>query len=378
MGKGIEIRATDDRSTEADFTAFPHTVYAGDPTWVPPLDLYQRSRLAPKNPFFKEATLNRYVAYRDGQAVGTVSALRDPRHERVREEKTAFFGFFECVDDPAVAQALLERARADARGWGATTLRGPRNLPRIEEVGVLVEGFDRPQPMLASHSRPYYQDLLEGLGGTKQHDVLAYDIEMYDDDGRPAPIPDYLLERAATVDVPGLELRPANRLHLGRDLRLAHECFVEAFRDVPENTPMPLDQFLSLGRAFLFVSNRHMLQLATIHGKAAGFALCFPDLNEAIQKAHGRALPTGWAKVLWGLRGIRTSSFKLIGVLPEYRKTGLHSQMIIRAIDGSRDAGYRRMEASLVDERNDKMRKIVESTGMQIYRRYRFYDFPVT
>ncbi|MDF1562745.1 MAG: hypothetical protein P1V51_06860 [Deltaproteobacteria bacterium] len=377
MGSGIEVRRVEDEGTERDFHALPYRIYRDDPTWVPPLDLYQRSRLSPKKPFFKEATLHRYVAYREGEPVGTISALRDPRHERVREERTAFFGFFDLIDDAEVAEALIERVKADARSWGATTLRGPRNLTRVEEVGVVVEGFDRPQPMLAGASRPYYQALLEALGAEKHHDVLAYDIEMYFEDGRPKPIPDYLLQKASEVDLPGLVLRPANRLQLNRDLRLAHECFVEAFRDVPENTPMPLSQFVGLGRAFLFVSNRHMLQLATVDGKAAGFALCFPDLNEAIIKAQGKTLPFGWARLLWGLHGVRTSSFKLIGVLPEYRKSGLHSQMIVRAIDGSRDAGYRRMEASLVDERNDKMRKVVESTGMEVYRRYRFYDFQV-
>jgi len=40
-------------------------------------------------------------------------------------------------------------------------------------------------------------------------------------------------------------------------------------------------------------------------------------------------------------------------------------------------AGYRRLEASLIDERNGPMRSIVESAGMTVYRRYRVYERPV-
>ena len=38
------------------------------------------------------------------------------------------------------------------------------------------------------------------------------------------------------------------------------------------------------------------------------------------------------------------------------------------------DAGYERLEGSLVDERNTKMRNVAEHAGMEIYRRYRIYE----
>ena len=62
------------------------------------------------------------------------------------------------------------------------------------------------------------------------------------------------------------------------------------------------------------------------------------------------------------------------GVLPEHRGSGLHAALIRAAIEGVRTAGYQRLEASLVDERNGPMRAIVVGAGMQIYRRYRIYD----
>ena len=45
--------------------------------------------------------------------------------------------------------------------------------------------------------------------------------------------------------------------------------------------------------------------------------------------------------------------------------------------EGVRGAGYERLEASVIDERNGPMRAVVEHAGMTVYRRYRFLERPL-
>lgn len=368
--------------TDADLDAFlalPLRLHRDDPAFVAPVQAWLRRRLSSRNPFLAEAALRLFLARRGGEVVGTISALRDRKHEEVHGEAVAFFGFFCCEEDLEVAEALLGRVRQVARGWGAGVLRGPRNLSRIEEVGVTVEGFDTPPPFLAGHHPRHAQELLEALGLVKHHDVLAYDIDLYDTDPatgarRPLPLPPQLADKAAQVALPGLEIRGLQWRRWRQDIGVAHEVFVDAFRDVPDNTPMPREQFVGLGGGLLLVTNRQMLQIATVGGRAAGFALCFPEINEALAAAQGRLLPWGALRALAAFPRIRTASFKLLGVLPEHRGSGLHAALIAQAIEGVRAAGYERLEASLIDERNGPMRHIVEAAGMQVYRRYRVYE----
>ncbi len=376
MSTPVTVEALDrgDKRGMRALIDFWRTLYADDPAWVAPLQEVLMRRLAPGQPFFEDAELNLYVARRGGTLVGSISSLRDRRHEEHQGEKAAFFGFFECIDDPTVAAALVERAAADARSWGAEILRGPRNLSRVEEIGITVEGHDFRPPLLASHHPTFYQPLIEGLGFQKHHDVLAYHRMLVEPDGSPTPIPDKLRDRAEGCDIPGLVVRKAEYLHMERDLSLAHTVFVDAFRDVPENTPMPRAQFVQLGRVFLLFTDRELLQLATVDGQAAGFGICIPELNEAVQKAGGRLLPMGWAKLLAAVPRIRTASFKLIGVMPQYRGRGLNSKLILAAVEGARAAGFHRIEGSLIDERNAASRGTVEGLGLEIYRRYRIYD----
>ena len=368
----VEITRVDDLGA---FLDFPRAIYAHDPAWVPPLRAWLRRRLSPKNPFLKKAEIVLFVARRDGEIVGTISALHDRQHIEHKQESVAFFGFFECIDDLEVAAALLDAATAQARTWGASLLRGPRNLSRVEEVGVTVEGFDRRPPMLAGHHPAYYQRLLEQLGFRKHHDVLAYDAELYETDASGArvlrPIPEKFLARAT---VPGVTIQSVRMRTLSRDLDRAHHVFVEAFRDVPDNTPMPREQFKAMGMGFLFLSNPNMMQIATVGDQAVGFALSFPELNEAIACNDGSLGPAGIARLFAGRKNIRTASFKLLGVLPEYRRSGLSAALIVASMRGIVEAGYERLEGSLVDERNNKMRNVAEHAGMKIYKRYRIYE----
>ena len=88
------------------------TIYENDAYWVPPL-YYERKRFFDprKNPYFKFARVQYFVARRDGRDVGTIAATIDQVYQQ-EEPGTGFFGFFEFIDDEAVASALLDAARA--------------------------------------------------------------------------------------------------------------------------------------------------------------------------------------------------------------------------------------------------------------------------
>ena len=75
---------------------------------MPPLRIAVKELLdRAKHPFYANAEAEFFLARQDGQVVGRVAAILDKAHNRFHEENAGFFGFFECVNDPAVADALL-------------------------------------------------------------------------------------------------------------------------------------------------------------------------------------------------------------------------------------------------------------------------------
>jgi GNAT superfamily N-acetyltransferase len=370
----LQIEEAKGRAAIARLLDLPLRLHAGEAGYVPPLRPFVLHRLNPKNPFFREARIRFFAARKGGELLGSISLLIDDRHNRHSGEPTAFFGFFECVRDRQVARALFARAAEEARALGMTRLRGPRNVTRLEDIGLLVEGAGRRPPLVAGHHPVYYRELVEAEGFDKRYDMLAYEAPLFDAAGRRRELPESLRRKAEAARLPGVCVRRVDFRHLSRDLSLAHEVFTEAYRSVPEVVPMPRDQFINLGRAFVALANPRLLQLATVDDRPVGFAVCLPELNEAIAAARGRLLPLGFARIALALRRIRTASFKLIGVVPAYRATGLHALLIQHVVDGLRAAGYDRLEASLIHEDNAPMRHIVESAGCSVYLRYRVYE----
>ncbi len=359
------------------FMGLPDLLHSGKPNYVPPVTFWLKRRLAPTNAVFEDARMKLFAAWRDGQIVGRISALIDRRHNEHRDEKLAWFGFFECVDDQQVANALFARASAQGLEWGADTLRGQRNLTRLEDPGITVEGYDSLPPMLAAYHPPYYRTLFETAGFAKHHDVIAYEIPLFGPDGTPTPLPEKLAAKAKACNIDGLQVRSVQWLHVYRDLRHVYTVFDQAYRTVPDTAPIPWPQFLSLSLSFLVFANRHMVQLATVHGQPAGFVVCLPEVNEAMGALRGRVGPRSMFRFARRLRHIRTAAFKLIGVMPDFRGTGLHAKLIENTLEGVRRAGYERVDGSLIDERNGPMRAVVEGAGLEVYRRYRFFERPI-
>ena len=128
------------------------SIYENDPHWVPPLFAERKRFFDPaKNPYFKHARVAYFIATRDGCDVGTIAATIDMAYQRV-EPGTAFFGFFEFVNDVEVAGALLGAARRWLGEQGMDRLLGPFNFNTNHEFGLLVDGFDSDQ-LICSHSR---------------------------------------------------------------------------------------------------------------------------------------------------------------------------------------------------------------------------------
>src|SRR5690606_27868289 len=138
----VEIREVELGGKLGDFLNVVDYVYRDDPHYVRPLDMEMKQRLSRKNPFFEHAEGALFTAHRNNYCVGRISAQIDHAHLARHQDEAGFFGFFDTVDDPEVAEALLERARAWVADRGMKRLRGPLSLSLWDEAGCLVDGFD--------------------------------------------------------------------------------------------------------------------------------------------------------------------------------------------------------------------------------------------
>jgi hypothetical protein len=106
----ITIRDVKSKADKLNFLKVPFDIYANDPNWVAPLFLERLEHLDErKNPYFKHAAAQLFIAEKDGKAVGRISAQIDQLHLERYKDATGQFGFLEAQNDPEIFKALFNQ-----------------------------------------------------------------------------------------------------------------------------------------------------------------------------------------------------------------------------------------------------------------------------
>src|SRR6478735_12406159 len=131
---GVSIRAVQGRRDLKRFVKVPFAVHRDHPLWVAPL-VFERMEFLDrrKNPYFEHAEVELFIAERDGEPAGRISAQVDHRWDEFQSGSDAIFGFFETAEDPEVARALLDAATGWAAERGRERLLGPMDFTTNDE-----------------------------------------------------------------------------------------------------------------------------------------------------------------------------------------------------------------------------------------------------
>ncbi|MFW6339789.1 MAG: N-acetyltransferase, partial [Wenzhouxiangella sp.] len=325
-----------------------------------------------RNPWFRHASGQLFLAFRAGQPVGSISAQVDRLQPPEEGRRIGYFGQFDCLDDGRVADALLERAarwlKAHDRDW----MRGPYDLGINQSCGLLVDGYETPPMILMGHAPPYYRTLLEQSGLVGEMDLLAYLVAP----DFPAPA---AMRRMVDRSRGRLRLRALAMDRYEQEVELLRELFNDAWAENWGFVPLTREEFAHTGREIRRILDPDHACIAEIDGQAAGFLIALPNINEWLADLGGRLFPTGWARLLWRIkrRGATTARVPLMGVRRRHQGGPLGAAISFAMIDQVRQAlhrdGIRQVEMSWILETNQGMNSLISAMGGQLYKRYRMY-----
>jgi GNAT superfamily N-acetyltransferase len=369
------------RQTQAhwrDFHHLPYRIYQDDPHWVPPLLLERKLHFAPKhNPYFEHARAAVWLAYQNGEPVGRISAHIDQLHLDRHSDRTGHFGFIEAVDDAGVFRELLRTAENWLRDAGLVRAVGPVSFSLWDQVGLLVEGFDTPPYVMMGHARPYFATHLEAAGYRGVQDLLAY---TYGPETALPPVAMRVLARAQKRGDLHVRSIRMDRRHFDDEIALILDILNDAWSDNWGFVPMTPAEITDLAGILKFLLRPGDVAIAEYRGKAAAFAIIFPNLNEAIRDLRGRLAPFGWARLLWRLkvRGTRTARMPLMGVRKSLQTSPVGAALALSVIQATRsfnfERGVERSELSWVLDGNERVKHIIQLVGAKPYKRYRVYE----
>ncbi len=369
----VQVEPVSGRRQQRDFMQLAWRLYREDPNWIPPLRQYQQELLGyRRHPFHDFARVRTFLAYRQGRVVGRIATIINQAHNERYNEQRGFFGFFESIDDQAVADALLDTASRDVAEQGMTALRGPINPSLNYELGLLIDGFHSPPTFMMTYNHPYYQRLIESRENvTKAQDLYAFwgHIDMLS--GLDEKLEFVIKEATRRFNI---HLRQMERRRFQEEVRTFLDIYNASLVGTWGFVPLSNGELEHMSKTLKHLIVPEMTAVAEVDGKPVAVALGLLDYNPLIKQIDGRLFPFGFIRLLWGRRKIKRVRLLSTNVLPEYQRWGLGLVTLARLVPDVLAWGIQEAEFSWVLESNHLSYKSLKRGGAKLDKTYRIYD----
>lgn len=375
----VEIRELGkDKRRLRDFLDVVDDIYASDPNFVRSLDMEIADKLdVKKNPFFLHAEGTAWVAYRNGAPVGRITAQIDHEHLKLYNDGAGFFGYLDTHDDPEISGALLDEAARWLKARRMEKMRGPFSLSINEELGCLVDGFDRPPMLMMPHHRPYQGRLIEQAGLTKLKDFYAWRYIPGEVPIRAQKAHD---EIAAMPEVTSRQMDPTD---VNGELAIIMDIFNDAWSDNWGFVPATKAELEKAAKDLKLVLMPEITRMVYIEGEPAAVALALPNVNEFTKDFRGKLGPLEIAKLLYRLkvRGPSSGRLYILGIKKKWRGVrkyaGLSAFLFVEMNQSGHLLGMTDGELSWTVEDNAPINVAIKLMGGRVYKTYRVYERPL-
>jgi hypothetical protein len=371
----VEIHPVRTRRELKRFVKVPFHLHRDHPQWVPPL-IFDRMQFLDreKNPWFEHGEAEYFLAERDGEPVGRITAQIDSGWDEAQGGSDGMFGFFETIEDREVAAPLLGAAEEWLAERGRTRLLGPMDFTTNDEVGILIEGYELRPMILQNWHPPFYKELLEGLGYGKAMDLLMWYLELGElkEGDQFAPEIHAAAEKALRDE--GIAIRNIDKGNLKEEMRRFSEVYNEAWADNWGFVPATDAEIEFHAKLLKQVIDEDWGFIAEKEGETVGVAFTLPDINQALARTGGRLLPFGWLKFLLAKRRIDRVRVFALGVKHDYRHTGVAAGLYLKHLEAASPEGVPGGETGWILETNKPMNRAMEGMGGKVVKKYRIYE----
>ncbi len=371
----ISVRPVKSKKDFKTFLKFPWKIYKDDPYWVPPLFMEKKRILDKnKNPFFKRADMEMYLAEKNGEVVGRIAAIRNDVHNEIHKENIGFFGFFESINDQDVTNKLFETAEKWVKAQGLDAIRGPANPSSNDEYALLIEGFDDSPRLMMTYNPKYYMDLIENYGFKKIKDLYAWKIEN-----------DKIMKSEKLLRVSeiarkrsGIKIREVDMKNFKKELEIVKYIYNKAWAPNWGFIPMTDEEIEALASDLKPLIEPSIVLFGEIDNKPVGFALVMLDYNQIFKEMNGHLFPFNFIKLYTKRKQIKWARIITLGIIPEYQKRGLDAVFYYEIAKRAEKIGILLGEASWILEDNEMMNRGAKVMNGTLYKKYRVYQKDIT
>ncbi len=354
------------------FASIPIEIHKNDPFFVPQL-INEEVKLidSQNNPFYKNAEIKLFVAYKNNKVAGRIAAIINKRHNEVHKDRIGFFGFFESINDFDVVKNLFEEVESFLKSKGLEYIRGPMNPSMNETCGILIKGFFQEPVFMMPYNQKYYSELLEKYGFKKDKDLYAFYTTITNKPNNLDKLERYVQKKYK------ITTRNFSRKHFDRDIKIIHHLYSEAWKDNWGFVPPTLEEFQYGTDDFKNLIPEELVIIAEKNGVPCGFSALVPDFNQVLKSLNGKITPLNALKALYFMKKIDSYRLITLGILPKCRKMGVDVLLYIKSFEVVEKRNGKGGESSWTLEDNDAINKPIMKMNAEHYKTYRIYGKPL-
>lgn len=356
------------------FIRFPFGLYKNCEQWVPPLisdmKLVMNRR---KHPFYQHSEADFFIAESEDDVLGRVAVLHNRNYCQHHKTQTAFFYFYEVIEDKQVSDALLDAIVKWCKQRQLNRIMGPKGFLRSSGMGTLVKGFEFTPAMGIPYNFAYYPSLLEAWGFEKLLDQFSGHLEAQSY----KKLPERLHEIAEKVKQRGnfwvKSFKNANEMR--QWIPYVKKVQEVAFLDNPNYYPSTDAEFSLIANSMIQIARPRMIKLVMKGNEVAGFVISYPNISRGLKKSRGKLFPLGWLYLLWDKWFTKVVDFNGVGLLPQYQGLGANAMLYVELEKTIRQFGFERGEFVQVNEDNFKSKSDWDNIGIIYHKIHRTYQY---
>jgi hypothetical protein len=314
-------RFTDDPALTEAFVQFGFDLYRNDPRWIPPFREDLRRQLSSVTGLAHRAgdDAAHFLARDERGVVGRVSAFVNSALEEAGEP-IGTIGFFECVEDVAVARELFDAARA----WlleehGISRVWGPMNFDIWHDYRLMTRGFNRDPFSGEPCNKDYYAGLFDRSGWEAIRSWESVDL---DERGIQQTI-DWGKRRHQRALEAGYRFRELDLDHFESELGILHGVLSASYSGFLGYTTIARQEFVEIFSKFrlaLVPGWFHFIHDSD--GDLVGFGGAFLDLGSAVRAMRGDLGLAARLRFAWHRRRARRAIHYVVGLTPAEAANG--------------------------------------------------------
>lgn len=185
----IEVIKVESKKNVKDFVMFPFELYKDCEYWVPPIINEEIDAMdTNKNPVFKNAEAEFYLAYKENKIVGRIAAIVNWVEIEEQKKNKLRFGWYDTIDDINVSKALMDKVLEFGKSRNLEFVDGPVGFSNMDKAGLLIEGYNELNTMITWYHYPYQKEHLNKLGFSKLAEWVEYKIKIFSAEEAPEKV----------------------------------------------------------------------------------------------------------------------------------------------------------------------------------------------